>query len=793
MIKNFFKIALRNLFKNKLYSTVNTMGLAIGITAFILMSMYIFHELSYDKFHDDYQSIYRAARNVADKNGLEKYEPTPFPMAPFIKDSYAGVADYCRITRIIRYLEHGSNAFYERYGLYADNSFFTMFNFPLMKGDRENPLTEPLSIVLTRELADKYYPNENPIGKTIRINKLTDLKITAVAENPPENTHIEFRYLISYSSFKVLEGWDHSEDWNHTNYYSYLRLEPNQSAAQLEGKIKKLLYERSQNDLGTLYLQPLSRIHLHTSKVHGALGKKSNIIMIYLFLGIAALILLIAGFNFINLTTAYSATRVKEVGIKKVVGSYRQKLIRQFLGESTLITLLASIIAIILAALFLPTFNSITHRHLNLGMLLNWQYLLGMAIGIVLVGTAAGSYPAFYISSFEPTHILRGIDSALGKKYTFRRILVISQFAISVILIIGALLMSQQLNFLKGKDIGFDKQNLLTGRVRNSSGAGISDFEVLKNELLKNPSILHISECGSAPFNGVSGSWVNWEGSEGNEKIRVNYHYVDFEFVKTYGMEIVKGRDFKREHAGTDKAGCLINETAARVFGWKDPLGKRIWDNKYRVVGVIKDFHNHTLFKKIRPMVLLLKPTDRLFNSSLYSVRVTKTGASKSKELVTAAFKHMFPGSPVEFNFLNDNFDAVFMNALDSATNTFKFFSILTILLAATGLFSLISFSTLQRTKEIGIRKVLGASQFNITVMILREFIISMMIALAIAWPIGYYAMKMAFRAFAYRTDISALIFVYSGLIALLVTIIPTMYHTFKLSNTNPITSLRYE
>ena len=793
MVKTFFKIALRNLVKNKLYSTVNTLGLAIGITAFILMSMYITYELSYDKFHEDYQSIYRLSRDVVDKNGSEKYEPTPFPLAPYIKDSYAGVADYCRITRIIRYLEHGPNAFYERYGLYADNSFFTMFNFKLVEGDRENPLTEPLSIVLTRELADKYYPNENPIGKTIRINKLNDLKITAIAENPPENTHIEFRYLISYSSFKILEGWDHAEAWGHTNYYSYLRLEPGQSPDQLVSKIKNLASERSKKNLGTLYLQPLSRIHLYTSKVHGALGKKSNIIMIYLFLGIAGLILLIAGFNFINLTTAYSATRAKEVGIKKVVGSHRQKLIKQFIGESTLITFLATITSIILAALFLPTFNSIIHRHLSLSLLLNWQYILAMIIGIILVGTAAGSYPAFYISSFEPTRILRGIDTALGKKYTFRRILVIFQFSISIILIIGAILMSNQLDYLKGKDIGFNKKNLMTARILNSAGASISAFEATKNELLNHPSVLNVSEGGSAPFNGVSGAWVNWEGSEGEDKVRINYHFVDYDFVETYGMEIVKGRDFSRQYAGTDKNGCLINETAARIFAWKDPLGKRLWDNKFRVVGVIKDFHNHTLFKKIRPMILLLKPDNRLYDNGLYSVRVSDSGQKETKELVTEAFKRMFPGSPVEFNFLNDNFDAVFMDALDSATNTFRFFSILTILLAAAGLFSLISFSTLQRTKEIGIRKVLGASQFNIAVMILREFLISMMIALAVAWPIGYYAMKMTFRAFAYRTDISALVFIYSGLIALLVTVLPTIYHTLKLSNTNPITSLRYE
>ncbi len=786
MFKNNLKTAFRHIKRHKGYSFINIAGLAIGMTCCILILLYIRYELSYDKFHEDDHDIYRIAFEIP--NRLDMNASSFGLLAPALMRDFPEVQSAARIRRLESTVFYKNHAFTERNFFLADPEFFDVFTFPVISGDPEKALSEPFSVLVTQETAEKYFGDEDPMGKTLHADNKYDYKVAGILENPPQNSHFKFDFLASFITTERI--WeDYSLSWMNTNrILTYMKLKKNYNPDDLERKFPEFLKKYGREDV-VFHLQPLTGIHLH-GNIRNDLEANSDIRYIYIFSVIAFLIILIACFNYMNLSTARSVHRSREVGVRKVVGAERKHIIRQFMSESIIFTLAALFISVFLVRLLLPAFNSLVDRHLAFHILSDSEIFLGLFVLAVIVGFISGSYPALFISSFHPVHILRGMRAHKGSS-AFRNFLVVFQFAISIVLIIGSLVIYQQLHYIKNRNLGFHKEQIVIVDIKDENLKNV--YESMRNDLKQNPRILGASFCCDLPNEIDARNSYRWEGqTEENRWHLFNTAAVDNEFIDLLGLELAGGRNFSEEFP-TDKQAVILSETAVKTIGWENPIGKRFgYREEGTVIGVIKDFHHLSLHSAIGPTVLLHvdKETDLSLNYLL--IKINSGDIPGTLAFIKNKFKEYSPHYPFSITFLDDRVDKMYRtdNKLGQILNVFSFTAIF---IACLGLFGLAAFTAERRTKEIGIRKVIGASVSNIFFLLSREFIKLMLTAFILACPVAYFAMNRWLQGFAYRTHIGVAVFLSAALSAFITVLLTISYQSIKAATANPADSLRYE
>jgi putative ABC transport system permease protein len=788
MFTNYFKIALRNLKKQKLYSLINIFGLAVGMACCIMILLYVRDELGYDKFHKNADRIGRIFTVQFNNGEWNKYAGTPDLIGPALVKEYPQISDCVRFFHpswIDKWaVSVNGRCFYEKELFFTDASIFKVFTFPLIKGDPETALKEPNSVVLSEKAARKYFGKEDPVGKVLTIDGRVETKITGIARNVPPNSHFRFDLLVSFESNP--EKWA-LNNWRTNNFYTYILYSKTADLNGFENKLAAFV-KKTFGDVKDekLAVQPLTEIHLHSKDFNYEMAdNNSDAIYIYVFSAVAVFVLLIACINFMNLTTARSAVRAREVGLRKVIGANRMKLIKQFLGESLALSFLAVLVALLLMEIFLPVVNHLTDKNLSL---IQSQIVLSLVGLAVLVGILAGSYPAFFLSAFRPVKILKGSLSAGTKGALFRKVLVVAQFSISIILMVGTLIISNQLHFCLKKDLGFVKENVVVLPIHDTQA--MLRAQSFKNELRADPQI--VSTTGSEA---VPGGNVGMRGmySEGNSWNPRNSLFVGYDFFKTYGIEIKEGRDFSPEFPSDTDDAYIINEAAAKDFGWDSPLGKKlIWrgdrNGNGNVIGVVKDFHYRSLHQKTEPLVIQLQPNI----CSYLSIRIKTDNILKTMSLIQKKWEDVNPGSPFEYFFLDQNYDRLYRSEKRTAA-LFGYFTFLALFIFSLGLFGLVSYAAEQRAKEIAVRKVLGASISKVMRLLSQEFVFLVLIANAIAWPVAYYAMSRWLQSFAYRISIGIGTFVLAATLAFIIAFLTVSFQTVKAALANPVDSLRYE
>ncbi len=810
MFKNYLKITLRNLRKHKVYSLINISGLAIGMACCILILLFVSDELSYDRFHEKRDRIYRLNAISSIGATSRHYAHTPPIVATGLTESLPEIESSVRLFAEIELegrLDEENIRIPEVW--FVDPTFFDIFSYAFVSGDAEKAFAEPDSLVITEETALRLFSDGDALGKVVSLPPDRSLRISGVIQDVPKNSHFRFQGLIPSTWLRDREGRPSpvlTADY-FCEVYAYLLLREGTDIAKLQEKIAitvKSKWGEIYKQRGTSRQYPLIHlqdIHLR-SGVEYELGVPGDINTVYIFSGIALLVLLIACFNFINLSTARSAGRAREVGIRKVFGSQKLQLVRQFLSESVAVSLISLFLGLSLVTTVLPLFNSLSGKHFGYDQLLKLPVLLGLLGIVILTGLIAGSFPAFILSAFHPIMVLKGRFSSASKNSLLRKALVMVQFAISVFLIVGILTMIRQLDYMKNKDLGFKKEHLVVipffGNLRNEESA--RRYEGLKARLLQNPGVRAVSFSGNVPGGELGYDAYLPEGNSPDETVRARNYWVDYDFVNTYGMELVEGRDFSRDFSTDAGEAVIINERMAQSLGWgKESLGKQIFnvprDNRLgRIVGIVKDFHNGSLKMEIRPVTLSLEPGFFAFVSArIQPVNISET-LRFLEEALTEVHQAVRPDRDFNFDyyFVDDDFRGKYSEE-EKMRTIYIIFGGLAIFIACLGLFGLASFTVEQRTKEIGVRKVLGASLNNIVRLLSLEFTKLVLIATVLAWPLAYYAMAKWLGNFAYRISIRWDIFVLAGLIAALVAVITVLYHSVKAALHNPTDSLRYE
>lgn len=799
MLLHYLKITFRNIRRHKGYYFINIAGLAIGIAISILILLYVFHELSYDSFHEKSDRTYRLAVDALIGNTEIHQTYTPAPMARAL---YAEFPEIEYVTRTTHYFSeefrYNDKIFIEDRGCSVDSTFFKIFSFKFLAGDADNCLNEPNEVVITREIAEKYFPGEDPMGKILNFRNMHNLKVTAVVESLPSNSHFHPEIMISLYTF---DGFYNSDAWFNNNFLTYFTLKENASIEEVEKKFPGFVLKYMMSDMdieawqskGNYWrysFQPLGEIHL-TSDISGEWESNSKKENIYIFLAIAVFILLIACVNFMNLTTAKSANRAREVGIRKVVGSTRSKLIRQFLGESMITSFIALLVAVIVVELALSPYNELVGKELNISYLTDTWFILFIVGLVIIVGLISGSYPAFYLSGFRPVSVLKGRLSKGSGNKALRSGLVIFQLFISVSLIIATVVMYRQLVLLQDKNLGFNKENVLVIRNPLSLGNNIDPFI---NELRQNPDIEAASLSHRIP--GVMFNNIGFGGEEIEEAFTLNLCIADAEFDDVMEIEMLEGRFFSKEF-GTDTSAMIINEAAYELLGWDDPIGKKINDwsedrREFHVIGVMKNMHYESLNMKVRPMALVY--LEGLFNwdYEYLSIRYREGKTHDVVNFIENKWSAYSPDLPVDYSFLDNIYDSLYRNEMQART-VLMIFSALAIFIACLGLLGLASFMAEQRRKEIGVRKVFGASVENIYSLLSKEFLKWVLIANLIAWPVSWWALDQWLNNYAYRVDLSWWIFLAAGLITMAITVLITSYQGMRAARTNPVNALRYE
>jgi ABC-type antimicrobial peptide transport system permease subunit len=669
-------------------------------------------------------------------------------------------------------------SFYEETA-FVDPDFFNIFTFPWVKGSEESPFPALASVVITERTATKYFGNEDPLGKTFTVNNRTKLSVTGVIKNIPANSSLTFDILAPVKIFgeEKLNSWALESG-------SFILLQKNASPDVLQEKIVGITmeYDKRTNETVTTHIQPFSRIHLYS------LGGGGNIIYIYIFSTIAVFILLIACINFMNLSTARGSTRAKEVGMRKVVGARRNNLINQFFGESLLLSIVSLLIAMALVYLFLPAFNNLAQKSMKLDLGRNLPILLGL-LGITLfTGIVSGSYPALFLSSFRPSNVIKGANLTRSSKPLLRKILVVTQFSIAIVLIIGTIVTAKQLNYIRNKELGFNRQHVISlpmNPVLRES------YEAFKSETLNHHSVIHVTSAQNRPTQVGNINPVYWEGRGPEQYETMRFITCDHDYIKTFEMELVDGRDFSRDFP-TDIQNYIVNEEAIKFMGLEDPVGKlfSIWENEGQIIGVVKNFHSRPLHNEIEPLVLTLAQNN--WGPNYVFLRIGPENISQTLDDLAKTWKKFAPNYPFDFQFLDEAFEQLYRT--DQRTGTiFKYFAILAVFISCLGIFGLAAFTAELRTKEIGIRKVLGASLSGIVSLISREFVMLLTLANVIAWPIAYFLMKRMLNNYAYRTNITLWIFLIAGVLAYSIALLTVSFQAIKAARTDPARALRYE
>jgi len=798
MLQNYIKIAARNLLRQKSYSFINIFGLAVGMASSILILLWVHDEMSFDRFNRNVNEIHivRIHHHYADGT-IRTGTPTPGPLAPELKEAFPEIVNSTRFFLPGEmFLRYGEIGFYEAGIAGADPSFFSVFTFPFVKGEPGTALNDPFSIVLTEEMADKYFGDEDPIGKVLKLNNRYDFQVTGVIENVPMNSHIRFDFLVPFNFIPQVN--EDITGWDFFRCNSYILLQRDTPYREISQKISGYL-----NDIVNLetepelFLVPLARYHLY-EEFGGLMAK-----LVYLFSIVALLILLIACINFMNLSTARALKRSKEVGIRKVAGASRFQLIRQFLGESILNTTFAALIALLLVSLILPAYNSIininnpisysnlTRKQLSLDFS-DISLILSLMGIVVLTGLISGSYPALYLSSFNPVKVIKGtiFSDSKSRSSGIRKGLVVTQFSVSIILLICTIFVFKQLDLIRSKDIGFDKENIIYTALR---GDIRENYEPLKRELLQNPDVMNVAISHELPtFLAGSGWYWSWEGKVPGKSVRVYETSVDYDFFETYNIQLSQGRIFSSQRGGiTDNyRAVIINEEAVRVMGMKSPVGKKIFrfETDYTIIGVVKDFHHLPIALEIGPLVFLF----RAFGNDYMSVKIREGNTAQTVNYLRSIFRKHSPDYPFEYKFLAEDVDILYQ-FMRPVGRIIYYFTILAVFISCLGLFGLASYMAETRTKEIGIKKVLGASVPKIIFSLTGQFVKSVFIANIIALPLAYFLVKILLQGFAYRTNLDLWIFIVVGMVAFAISLITVGYQTIKAARADPVDSLKYE
>jgi len=787
MFKNYLLVTMRNLRKNSTYSLLNIIGLAVGMAAFILIVLYVQFELSYDKYHENTDRIYRVIR--------EGRAFTPAPLGPELKEKIPEVEAAARIIRNSNTLvSHEQNHYLEEEFYWADPAMFDIFSIPFTSGDPETALNEPFAIVLSQSAAKKYFGDADPMGNILMVSERYQFKVTGVFGDMPANSHFVMDVAVPYETYFRITSNDIS-GWRSNFSYTYFLLREGADPQEAENKIHSFILIPLLKADGIkepypkyFFIQPMTEIHLR-SHLMQEIGVNNDMKYILLFSSIAFLILFIACVNYMNLATARSLRRGKEVGMRKVVGARKGQLIAQFLGESVVTTVLAMIFSIMMVLAALPAFNNLVQRQLRFDPLQNPQFFLGLVFITLLVGLFAGSYPAMRMSGFRPISVLSGSFTRSPKGSSLRNVLVLIQFAITIILIICTTAVRAQLKFIKTVDMGYTKEQVITLPVRVRSVR--QNIQSIKTALLQSSDIIAVSTSGRLPNDIDTFTSRDWTGRNPDKPIPIYYNTADYNYIDLFGMQIVQGRNFSRDFPSDEKGAFLVNETAVKVAEWESPIGRKFthWSGQTgEIVGVIKDFHLHSLHRPIEPLYLFLNPQD----FSNIAIKIKPINIPTTIDHVKEVMKKFSPSTPFSYSFFDEVFERAYFTE-QRMGRVFGAFSFLAIFIACLGLFGLTAFAAEQRTKEIGIRKVLGASDAKIFLLLSKEFVQWVLLANLIAWPTAYFAMNKWLQNFAYRIHIGIVAFLISGGTALLIAYLTVSFQSIKSARANPVDSLRYE
>lgn len=801
MLKNLLKISIRSIAKDKTYSIINILGLTIGITCSLFLLMYILDELSYDRYHKNADNIYRVISNIKEPDNAFTWAVAQIPLAEELRDNYPEVTNAVRFFGAGRTLfKNGDKQFYEEEFYRADSTVFDMFSYEFITGDPATALDNPFSIVLTEKIAKKYFAGaREAFGQSLQNAQGEEFKVTGVLKDVPLNSHFRYDALISKNS-QSSNQFDGS--WGNFGVFTYIQLPGGYDLSKMYASLDSVIKQKvdpifAQYNIKIKYeLQKIIDIHLH-SKIQDEAEAGGDISYIYIFGAVAAFMLIIACINYMNLATARSANRSKEVGVRKVMGSQRSQLIIQFITESMVIAIIALITSLVLIYALLPSFNTLANKELPFSYILQAPVMLSL-IGIILfVGVVGGSYPAFYLSGFNPVSVLKGKLAAKGGSVVFRKVLVITQFAISIFMLISTLVVFDQLQYIRNKDLGFDKSRVL--RLDLSERELREKANVLMERLKQSPEVAGVGMSNAAPGQGIGKLLLKVEDNEGKLTDRgVDLFGANFDFVKTMGMEIITGRDFSRDVTSDTTYAVLVNEAMVKRMAWENPIGKKFifqgggpnnTDIEKRVVGVVKDYHQNSLYDAIEPLMIVLDKNHRYV-----FVRTEEGDVRKSLAAIEKGWKEIFSNSSFEYTFLDQDFNSQY-KADEKRSQIFTAFSGLTVLIACLGLLGLSAFTTEQRTKEIGVRKVIGASINSLVVLVSKEFFLLVGIGMVLALPAAWYFTESWLQNFAYRIELQREwpTFLVSALLAFVITLITVGFHVIRAASANPVKALRDE
>lgn len=811
MIRNYFKMAWRNLMKHPFISFINLFGLAVGLTCCLLITIYILHETSYDKYNQKADRIYRVTRSFNNPDGAVTLKLSTIAPAfgPLLKNYFP------EIQQITRFLPNGKTPvkyeeklFNEDKLFFADEHAFDVFDINVVKGNPKKALEDPFSVMLSEKIAKKYFGSTDPMNKVIRMNNQFDVKVTGVFKSFPSNAHIHPELMVSFNTLKdsaVYGAKNLETNFGNNSFFTYLLLPENYPAKNIEAQFPAFLdrdvhfqgapasYKTSS---GTkLGLQKLTDIHL-TSHTDYEAEENGDISRVYIFSAIALIILLIACINYMNLSTARSALRAKEIGIRKVSGAGKGTLIAQFLSESVLITFISLMIALVLTYLTLPFLNHMIGQDLTFSQLLRPEYMVVILMTPFIVGILSGIYPALFLSSFQPVKTLKGLFKTGGKSISFRKALVVTQFGISIVLIITTAIVFQQLKYMQQAKLGYNKEHVVVLPYYFTSN---SQYETYRNEMLANAGILNMGRSSRIPTGRLLDSQgASAESGDSLQPVTVELKYLatDYDFLPSYSIDMAAGRNFSRTFA-TDTANFVLNEAAVNILGWKSPataVGKNFMYGgvKGKIIGVTKDFHFESMHQKIAPIVMTLPKPDQANRFNQLSIKIDGKNLSGELASIEKFWRHYLPEVPFEYNFLNDNFNKLYVSE-ERQGDLFTLFACIAICIACLGLLGLSAFAITQRIKEIGIRKVLGASVSNIVVLLSKDFLLLVIIASLISFPVAWYAMHQWLANYAYRINISSWIFILAGLIAAIIAILTVSFQAIRAAIANPVKSLRTE
>ncbi len=798
MIKHYFKTALRNLRKNKAFSFINILGLTVGLTCCLLMVLYIRHELSYDDFQKKGDRMARVIMEYSEGGSVMKGNFTSTKVAPAFKRNFPEVEQAVRMYKGTRVIQYQDKLFDEKSFMYADSTFFDMFSFKLLKGNPQYALSGPNVVVFTQSAAKKYFGNDDPIGKTIKVGSTeTPYQVTGVIEDCPSNSQIKYDFLASFSSLGVTQEdtyWD-------ANYTTYLLLKDKNSIASLQAKIpgfmkKETATTMSGGDYINFHLEPFKSIHLHSP--YEGFEPNSSITYIYIIGVVALLILAIACFTYVNLSTARSMERAKEVGIRKVSGAFKKQIFWQFIGESMILSVISLLLSLALGALLLPSFNHLADRQLSLSSMFS-PFIIGLSLLVILcISLAAGSYPALILSGFQPVKVLKGAFKNTSSGLWLRKTLIIFQFAISAFLIVATFIIQNQLHYTQTKDLGYNKDHIVVLPLDQKMTAILN---TIKTEFKMNPDVLSLTKANNEPINIVSGYSMSRADQVGKGGISVNANVVDEDFIKTIGAKIIAGTDFTEQDSkdvleptekDKKKYHYILNESAAKALGWtpEEAIGKKMFlgdDRPGIVKAVVKDFNFSSFHDPIKPLVLF----NESWGGSLL-VKLSGKHLPQTLAFLESKWKQLVQHRPFEYRFLDDDYNKLYQSEIRLG-KVLNIFATIAILLAALGLFGLSAYSIQQRTKEIGIRKVLGASIPNVITLLSKDFLSLVIVASIIAFPIAWWVMNQWLQDFVYRVSIGWWIFLISGIIAIIISLLTVSFLAIKAAIANPVKSLRTE